>query len=167
MSKRQNQHPRTDRPPFRLCLSPRVRQVRVVSPRTLAPSVSPLAMGRGAGEERLAWPSPTTPALPCFACPLVEAPLPWGAASRQRSGPLTYLEHLPASARWWCQLGTYSHTEGKHQAALSLSLRIPAHTGRKRNDCFCPSWQAHCSLLLQLWTRSKLYFALPFPESPC
>lgn len=119
MSKRQNQHPRTDLPPFRLCLSPSVREVRAVSPRTLAPSVLPLAMERGAGEERLAWPSPTTPALPCFACPLVEAPLPWGAASRQGNGPLTYLGHLPASARWWCQLGTYSHTEGKHQAALS------------------------------------------------
>lgn len=28
--------------------------------------------GRGAGEEGLSLPSPTTPALPCFACPLVE-----------------------------------------------------------------------------------------------
>lgn len=43
---------------------------------TLAPSVHPLAIGRGAdkNKEGLTWPSLTSPTLPCFACPQVEMP---------------------------------------------------------------------------------------------
>lgn len=81
MSKRQDQNPRTELPPFWICLFPDIREVHVVLSRTPAPSIPPLAMGTNAGEEEPTLLSPTNPALPCFARPLVGMPLPWGAAS--------------------------------------------------------------------------------------
>ena len=41
--------------------------------------------------------------------------------------------------------GDIPHPDSKNQAGLPLSLRLPAHTGKMRNDCFCPSW--HNALL--------------------
>lgn len=52
---------------------------------------SPSGPGRGAGKnkEGLTWPSPSTLAFSCFACPLVEMPFSWQEKSRHRSGMLT------------------------------------------------------------------------------
>ena len=41
--------------------------------------------------------------------------------------------------------GDIPRPDSKNQAGLPLSLRLPAHTGKMRNDCFCPSW--HNALL--------------------
>lgn len=97
-------------------LCPRIGRYSL--PQTLAPSVPPLALGRGAGEsmEELTWPSSTSPALPCYACPLVEMELPWGGCKEQT---WEWDSHLTGvSAGWWHQLVTYTQRVDKHQGVL-------------------------------------------------
>lgn len=104
---------------------------------------SPLALGRDAGtnKEGLTWPSPSTPAFSCFACPLVEMPFPQKEKSRHRSGMLT---------KWgicWMMTSVdaiFTHW-GQAPSHAALELENPSPHWAEEGWCFCPSWH---SLLL-------------------
>lgn len=163
-SKRQNQDPRADLPPFRVCALPQGQGGTGSPPDSpTAPSIPPVEVGRGAAasKEGLTWPSPHS-SPPPFACPLVEMPLPWSANCGHRNGLFTYMGHpLGDDISWW-----HIHTlRTNTKQCCPWSWECQPTLGGRGMTAFAQAGTAYHSLLLHLWTWSNLSFVFPLPEN--
>lgn len=163
MSKRQSRDPGTDPNPCEVCVPPLWLETHSLT-QTLALSVPPLALGRGAGENTEGLTSASPPLQPFLA----SLALCWRRHSPRVQRADTEVKFSLKWGIYWMMTSAgdvFTHW-GQTPSNVALSLRIPGHTGRRRMTAFAQAGTAYRCLLLHLWTQFKLYFAFRLPDSP-